>query len=258
MDSLKSPGRVPRPAPARARRRPRARRDPPRSLRAYTNLSNTMWGLDRYEEALSYQEPGRVLAERTGYRYSLVVPHRSPRAHVLHLTGRWDELEALAREFEERRGEPGADASTPNFDFLRVLVEGVGRGDVDEAVRVAETLRKWEGSDDFQARNFIEVLFSVIAILVGRPAEANDRTERVLNAGRRSAPVIGCSRWPSISPSKLPSPFRISTCRGDPRRGRIASARGGTRRRWTRRSPDTPRCSAPRVETIPMHRRPIP
>jgi class 3 adenylate cyclase/tetratricopeptide (TPR) repeat protein len=153
----------------------------PAILRAYTNLSNTMWGLDRYEEALSYQEPGRVLAERTGYRYSwwFLTGHL---AHVLHLTGRWDELEVLWTEFEARRGEPGSDACAPNFDYLRVLVEGVARGDADGAVRLAETMRKWEGSDDFQARNFIEALYSHIAILRGRPEEAVERTERVLNA----------------------------------------------------------------------------
>ncbi|MDP9242469.1 MAG: hypothetical protein M3O84_04760, partial [Actinomycetota bacterium] len=153
----------------------------PAALRAYTNLSNTMWGLDRYEDARSYQDPGRILAERTGYRYPwwFLTGHL---AHMLHLTGRWEELEALWTDFEARRDEPGTDASAPNFDYLRILVEGVARGDTEEAVRLAETMRKWEGSDDFQARNFVEVLFSHIAILLGRPTEALERTERVMNA----------------------------------------------------------------------------
>ncbi|MDP9242430.1 MAG: AAA family ATPase, partial [Actinomycetota bacterium] len=78
----------------------------PAALRAYTNLSNTMWGLDRYEDARSYQDPGRILAERRGYRYPwwFLTGHL---AHMLHLTGRWEELEALWTDFEARRDEPG-------------------------------------------------------------------------------------------------------------------------------------------------------
>ncbi|MFL5735978.1 MAG: AAA family ATPase [Actinomycetota bacterium] len=153
----------------------------PAALRAYTNLSNCMWGLDRYEEARTYQEPGRVLAERTGYRYSwwFLTGHL---AHMLHLTGRWDELEALSAEFEGRREEAGADASAPNFDYLRFLVEGIGRGDMETAVEIAERLRRWEGSDDFQARNFAEVVLSQMAILLGHPDEAVERTARTIEA----------------------------------------------------------------------------
>ncbi|MFL5768376.1 MAG: ATP-binding protein [Actinomycetota bacterium] len=160
------------------------------ALRAYTNLSNLMWSRDRYAEARSAQDRGRELALRTGYSAAwwFLGGHV---ADILYVTGAWDELEALWRESDPHRGEPGSELGFFGIDYSWGLVCGLARGDVDEFVRLVDHMRKFEHGEDFQGRNFVEVLFSQIALLQGRPEEAVDRTERVLNAGD----VLGSAHW---------------------------------------------------------------
>ncbi|MDP9296575.1 MAG: AAA family ATPase, partial [Actinomycetota bacterium] len=152
----------------------------PATLRAYSNLSNEMWERDRFDEALDYEDRGRAFAERTGYRYGwwFLTGHV---AMVYLMTGRWDELEALWKDFDSRRGEPGSDAGGPNLDYGWIFVQGRGRGNVNEAVRLAEPLRRWEGSEDFQARAFVDLLFAQVALMLGRPDESLERTSRVMS-----------------------------------------------------------------------------
>jgi len=148
-------------APSEASRTTR----PPRSC-APTRTSQHDGGLDRYEEALSYRNrvassPSEPAIDTPGGS------SRSPSHGLSNPTGRWDELEALGARV---RGAPGGAWGRRVDSELRLPALCGGRpgvGTSDEAVRVAETLRKWEGSTT-SARNFTEVLFSVIAIPWGR------------------------------------------------------------------------------------------
>jgi len=162
----------------------------PAALRAYTNLSNFMWGRDRYAEARSFEERARELAQRTGYRgaWWFISGHV---AHILYLTGAWDELETLWRESQPHRDEPGAEFGLLGMDYCWGTVCGVARGDVEEFSRLLQPMRKYEDSEDFQGRNFVDLLLSQVALLRGDPEEAVERSERVVNA----RDVLGSAHW---------------------------------------------------------------
>ena len=160
------------------------------ALRAYTNLSNLMWSRDRYAEARAFEERGRELAQRTGYRgaWWFLGGHVS---QILYLTGAWDELEDLWRESDPHRDEPGVEFGLIGIDYDWGLVCGLARGDVDEFARLMEPMRKYEHGGDFQGRNFANLMLSQLALLRGDPTEAVERSERILNA----RDVLGPAHW---------------------------------------------------------------
>jgi tetratricopeptide (TPR) repeat protein len=160
------------------------------ALRAYTNLSNLMWSRERYAEARLFQDRGRELAQRTGYRgaWWFLTGHIS---QLLYVTGAWDELEELWRESDPHRDEPAAELGLISIDYCWGLVQGLARGDVDEFVRLVEPYRRYEHGGDFQGRNFVDVMLSQIALLRETPEEAIERTERVLD----NRDVLGSAHW---------------------------------------------------------------
>jgi class 3 adenylate cyclase/tetratricopeptide (TPR) repeat protein len=162
----------------------------PAAMRAYNNLSNFMWGRDRYAEARSYEEAGRELADRTGYRnqWWFLTGHVG---NILYLTGRWDELERLWQEVDRHRDDPAAEYAVMPLDYVWALVQGVGRGDGDAFLRLVESLRKLVHAEEFQGRTFGEILMANIALLTGAPEEAIPHLERVLEA----RDVLGASHW---------------------------------------------------------------
>ncbi|HEY2803653.1 MAG TPA: hypothetical protein VGJ67_07010, partial [Actinomycetota bacterium] len=162
----------------------------PAAMRAYNNLSNFMWGRDRYADARSYEEAGRELADRTGYRnqWWFLTGHVG---NILYLTGEWDELEQLWQEVDRQREDPAAEFAVIPIDYVWALVQGVGRGDVDAFLRLVESMRKLIHSEEFQGRTFGEILMANTALLTGTPEDAIPHVERVLN----SRDLLGGSHW---------------------------------------------------------------
>ena len=160
------------------------------AIRAFTNLSNEMWQRDRIADAHEYGERGRALCERTGYRgaWWFLTGHE---AGVLEWIGRWDDLETLWQDFDERRDEPGAGSGDSIIDKAWISVLARGRGEADRAAQLAERYRPLEGSDDFQVRAFMEQLFGMTAACEGRHDEALRRSMSVVEAHQ----VLGARAW---------------------------------------------------------------
>jgi len=178
------------------------------SIRAFTNLSNEMWQRDRIGDGHEYGERGRALCERTGYRgaWWFLTGHE---AGVLEWTGRWDDLETLWQDFDDRRAEPGTGAGASVIDRAWISVLARGRGDVGRASELAERYRSLEGSDDFQIRAFMEALFAMTAACEGRHEEALRRSMSVVEAHE----ILGTRAW--IFKDAMEEAFEAALALGD-------------------------------------------
>ena len=67
-----------------------------------------------------------------------------------------------------------------NIDKTWIAVLSRGRGEASRASELAERHRPLEGSDDYQTRNYAEVVFAIAAAGEGRHDEALTRSMRVL------------------------------------------------------------------------------
>ena len=183
------------------------------SIRAFTNLSNEMWQRDRIADAHDFGERGRALCERTGYRgnWWFLTGHE---AGVLSWTGRWDELQTLWEELDDRRDEPSVASGAFMIDahWISVLVHG--RAESEQASELAERYRSFQGSDDFQTRAFMENLFAITVAGEGRHDEALEGAMRVI----KQHEILGVRAW--IFKEALEEAFEAALALGDMDAGR--------------------------------------
>lgn len=115
------------------------------AFRAYNNLAEGHYRLDRFEDAVSVFDEGIALARRVGNRFWLDLL-LSDRPIPLFMLGRWDEaLDSVA----ERSA--GVLADILGEPAVLPLIH-VGRGDLESAGRIVESFTRYETSSDVQER----------------------------------------------------------------------------------------------------------
>ena len=182
------------------------------AVRAYTNLSNDSWQLDRVAEGHVYGEAGMALAERAGMagHWWFLLHHR---VAYLTWTGRWDEVARWWDYFQEHRDDPAAEPGRDLLASVWIQVHGLGRGHLDETNDLEEQIRHLEGSDDFQVRAFADAELAMIENSRGRHAEAIEYADRVL--GHDAA--LGTRHW--IYKLAAEEALRAAAALGDLERG---------------------------------------
>jgi class 3 adenylate cyclase/predicted ATPase len=151
------------------------------ALRAYLNLADQLYRVDRHEEALGVYEQGLALARRIGNRLWL----RYLLCDVpipLFMLGRWDE--ALARLDEARAGEEAInDVVGPVL--ISPLIHG-NRGKQNEAAGVFTAYARFEGSGDVQEAAAFEAGRAAFLNGQGKHADALAAAQRALDLADRT------------------------------------------------------------------------
>jgi class 3 adenylate cyclase/predicted ATPase len=160
------------------------------AIRAYTNLSNNAWQLDRFEEGRSYHDAGLTLAERSGAvaNWWFLLSHRLT---YLSWTGRWEEVERWWRFTLEHWDDPGATSGRDMVASVWLEVHVRGRGHLEDLPNLEDSIRHSEGSADSQVRAFADTILAVAANTRGAHEEALERTRRVL----AQAYALGSRHW---------------------------------------------------------------
>jgi tetratricopeptide (TPR) repeat protein len=140
---------------------------------SYFILSDASFHLDRYEDALAYQDEALMLIRKVGnrpYEWSIL----AERTYALFMTGRWDEALGLLDDLTEEQARSGG-------MFLSLLSGPldihVHRGDLAEAKKLYSLFSNLEGSSDVQER---ACFFGATAVLRG----AEKRHRDALAVGR--------------------------------------------------------------------------
>jgi class 3 adenylate cyclase/tetratricopeptide (TPR) repeat protein len=140
---------------------------------SYFILSDASFHLDRYEDALAYQDEALTLIRKVGnrpYEWSIL----AERTYALFMTGRWDEALGLLDDLTEEQARSGG-------MFLSLLSGPldihVHRGDLAEAKKLYSLFSNLEGSSDVQER---ACFFGATAVLRG----GENRHRDALAAGR--------------------------------------------------------------------------
>jgi class 3 adenylate cyclase/tetratricopeptide (TPR) repeat protein len=147
------------------------------ALRAYNNLAEWTYRLDRYEESAELYERGMTLARRVGNRlwFDLLACERPI---PLFMLGRWDE--ALAGLAEQ------ADPERPQADVLGTVTVVpmilVGRGDLAAADHILEVYGRYESSPDVQEVAAWSTGRAVVLYAHGRPLDALEMAERAIGS----------------------------------------------------------------------------
>ncbi len=141
---------------------------PTAAIRAYSNLSYVMFGRDRYEDALQYQEKGIALARRLGFRGHMwfLTGHV---ADTKLVRGEWDEVEAVGQEADEEADDPGISAAA-EFVLGARLRLAADRGNLDDARRLVERHGGDPEAGDVQTRSYRRLMRAII-----RNAEGDHR-----------------------------------------------------------------------------------
>jgi tetratricopeptide (TPR) repeat protein len=146
------------------------------ALRAYLNLADQLYRIDRNEEALDVYEQGLALARRIGprlwMRYLLCdipIP--------LFMLGHWDD--ALAR-LDEARGREEAINDVVGPVVISPLIYG-NRGKQDEAAGVFTVYARFEGSGDVQEAAAFEAGRAAFLNSKGQNADALVAAQRALD-----------------------------------------------------------------------------
>jgi tetratricopeptide (TPR) repeat protein len=151
------------------------------ALRAYFNLADQLYRIDRHEESLGVYEQGLALARRIGNRLWL----RYLLCDVpipLFMLGRWDE--ALARLDEAKGGEEAInDVVGPVL--ISPLIYG-NRGKQDEAAGVFSAFARYEGSGDVQEAAAFESGRAAFLNHQGQHADALAAAGRALDLSDRT------------------------------------------------------------------------
>jgi tetratricopeptide (TPR) repeat protein len=147
---------------------------PTAAFRAYNNLADCLGQFDRYDDAFECVEDGIALARKVGNRqweWRLMLESCAN----LVLLGRWDE--ALARTGE-------IDESQPVWPLYWATVAEmlVRRGEVQEAVRLADLHIRSEHAPDLQERAWHAAGSAAVLSAEGKLAEALAAAEKAVDA----------------------------------------------------------------------------
>jgi class 3 adenylate cyclase/tetratricopeptide (TPR) repeat protein len=108
---------------------------PHSALRAYSNLSNHMMELERWDDAAAYQEEGGKLAERVGFRSSWWFLQQHVGFRLL-ARGRWDELLAMIEGLPTPEDDPAVLAGRDGLAWAAMQIS-TRRGRLEDADRYA-------------------------------------------------------------------------------------------------------------------------
>jgi class 3 adenylate cyclase/tetratricopeptide (TPR) repeat protein len=153
------------------------------ALRAYLNMAETLGQRDRYEEGLDLYRDALVLARRVGDRFwERQCLAEAP--YALFMVGRWQEaLDHAAEIPEEEMG--GADV----LGILMALPTiHTSRGSVEDAERVIELFRDYEGSEDVQEVSAHAAAKGMVRLHEGKYEEALALAEEALRVGLKMGP----------------------------------------------------------------------
>jgi class 3 adenylate cyclase/tetratricopeptide (TPR) repeat protein len=153
---------------------------PEPALRAYTNISEWMTDLDRYDEGLELYGRGLALADRVGsgvWQRSML----SEMVFPLMMTGRWDE--ALERAAQV------PDTEKWGADIIGLLVSipviDVARGDLAGAERILEIFEGYGRSRDIQQVAAYECANASVLRAHGKYREALDTAARAVTVAKQ-------------------------------------------------------------------------
>jgi tetratricopeptide (TPR) repeat protein len=146
------------------------------ALRAYYNLAECLYEVDRCDEALTRGRDGVALARRLGDRaweWGLVAQTANP----LYVKGEWDEVAERAVEVPD---DVRSEASNWHEFFVPLARIHAARGEVEEATRLLSALASLADSSDLDERTIYEVGLAVVRRSEGRHAEAVLAGERAM------------------------------------------------------------------------------
>src|SRR5439155_6644749 len=152
------------------------------ALRAYNNLAEASYRMDRYEESLDLYERGLALARKVGNRFWFDFL-QTDRPIPLFLLGRWDEaLEGLAEQ-------PTLDRALADIlGHVTVLpLIYANRRQTDAAERILDVYGRYETSSDVQEVAAWSAGTAVVLNARGRYRDALEMAEKALG----SAPTMG-------------------------------------------------------------------
>jgi class 3 adenylate cyclase/tetratricopeptide (TPR) repeat protein len=147
------------------------------ALRAYNNLAEWTYRMDRYEDATDLYDRGLILARRAGNRlwFDLLACERPI---PLFMLGRWDEALAGLEEL--------ADPERPQADVIGMLTAvpliHVSRGDIKAADHVLEVYERYGSSPDVQEVAVWHTGLAVVLGAHGRLADALEMAERAIGS----------------------------------------------------------------------------
>ena len=141
---------------------------PASAVRAYTNLSNHMLALERWDETSTYREAGGKLAERVGIRgaWWFLQQHA---AFWLLAVGHWDELSALAEGLPDPADDPAALFGRDGIGLCAAFMSA-RRGRLDDARRFAAMFVR--SDTDVQSLATAASMDAELSLAAGRSADA--------------------------------------------------------------------------------------
>jgi tetratricopeptide (TPR) repeat protein len=146
----------------------------------YFILSDLCFQRDQYADALAYLDEDLALSRKLGNRPSewAVLAERT---YPLFMLGRWDDAQAVSREFTPEQIDAGG-------VVLSLLQSGVvihiERGEPDGARRIFSMFSRLEESTDVQERSCYLASRAALRRAEGRPQEALGDGEATIELGR--------------------------------------------------------------------------
>jgi class 3 adenylate cyclase/tetratricopeptide (TPR) repeat protein len=174
------------------------------TLRAYTNVTSIIIGLERFDEVLPLLDEATEWARRVGSGLG-VVGFPLSKATIFLLVGRWDEGISLVHEHEQT-DEAKDLHNVP--DLLSAVEIHARRGELEQARAALERHRDAEESEEIQARWVFSVNRAVLAAAEGRPRE-------VIEVAGRSISMTDLFGPQALASSALPEAVVAALSLGD-------------------------------------------